>query len=41
MWFLCSYICLEGTEEVAEEGVLDPEGQHLPLDQRALDVVVF
>ena len=35
-----THIGLECAEEVAEEGVLDAQGQDLPFDQGALDVVV-
>ena len=34
-------VCLEGAEEVAEEGVLHPQGQDLPLNHGALDVVIL
>ncbi len=39
--FSSAYISLVGAEEVAEEGVLHPQGQHLSLNHRALDVVVL
>ena len=41
MPYFCLYVCLEGAEEVAEEGVLASEREHLPLDHGALDVVVL
>ena len=36
-----SYVSLVGAEEVAEEGVLHPECQHLPLNHCALNVVIL
>ena len=36
-----AYVCLEGAEEVTEEGVLHPQGENFPLDHRALDVIVL
>ena len=35
-----THVRLEAAEQVTEERVLDAEGQRLPLDHRALDVVV-
>ena len=36
-----AYISLVGAEEVAEEGVLHPQRQHLPLNHCALNVVIL
>ena len=34
-------VCLKGAEEVAEEGVLHPQGQDLPLNHGTLDVIIL
>ena len=36
-----THVGLEGAEEVAEEGVLHAQRQNLPLNHRALDVIVL
>ena len=36
-----TYVRLKGAEEMAQERVLGAEGEHLPLDQRTVDVVVL
>ena len=36
-----THVRLEAAEQVTEERVLDAEGQGLPLNHRALDVVVL
>ena len=36
-----THVSLESAEQVTEEGMLDPEGEGLPLDHGALDVIVL
>ena len=36
-----THVGLEGAEEVAEEGVFHAQRQNLPLNHRALDVIVL
>ena len=36
-----THVSLESAEQVTEEGMLDPEGERLPLDHGALDVIVL
>ena len=36
-----THVCLKGTKEMTEEGMFAPEGQDLPLNHGAFDVVVL
>ena len=36
-----THVSLESAEQVAEEGMLNPQGERLPLDHGALDVIVL